>query len=37
MLHWNRRFVLMTALVLCAGVLAALGAGIHWSQVVFLG
>jgi hypothetical protein len=37
MLRWNRRFVLMTALVHCAGVLAALGAGIHWSQYVFLG
>jgi hypothetical protein len=29
--------VLATALVLCAGLVAALGAGIHWSMSVFLG
>jgi hypothetical protein len=36
MFHLNRRLVLATTLVL-AGLLAALGAGIHWSMSVFLG
>jgi hypothetical protein len=36
MLQWNRRLVLATTLVLCAGALAALGAGIHWALVVVL-
>jgi hypothetical protein len=32
MLQRNRRLVL----VLCAGVVAALGAGIHWAMAVIL-
>jgi hypothetical protein len=37
MFQLNRRLVLATTLVLGAGVLAAVGAGIHWSMHVFLG
>ena len=37
MFQLNRRLVLVTTLVLGAGVLAAIGAGIHWSMSVFLG
>jgi len=37
MLERNRRLVLVTALVLCAGAVAALGAGIHWAMAVILG
>lgn len=36
MFQLNRRTVLATTLVL-AGVLAALGAGIHWSMSIFPG
>ena len=35
MVHWYRRLVLATTLVLGAGVLAGLGAGIHWGLAVF--
>ena len=37
MLHWSRRIVVLSALVLGASALAALGAGIHWAASVFLG
>ena len=37
MLQRKRRLVLATALLLCAGVVAALGAGIHWAMSVILG
>jgi hypothetical protein len=37
MLHWNRRIVVLTALVLGTSVLAAVGAGIHWAMATFLG
>lgn len=39
MLHRNRRLALVTTLVIGAGVLAAVGAGIHWgaAAVLFLG
>lgn len=30
----NRRYVLVTTLVLGAGMLAALGAAIHWAAAV---
>jgi hypothetical protein len=37
MFQSNRRLVLGTTLVLGAGALAAVCAGIHWSMRVFLG
>ncbi len=37
MFQSNRRLVLATTLVLGAGVLAAVGGGIHWSMRVFPG
>jgi len=38
MLLKNRRLVLVTTLVLGAGLLAAVGAGIHWgAAAIFLG
>lgn len=37
MLHWSRRIVVLSALVLGAIALAALGAGIHWDASVLLG
>jgi hypothetical protein len=36
MVHRNRRLVLAGALVLGTGVLAGLGAGIHWGLAVLL-
>ncbi len=37
MVHSNRRPALLTALVLASGLLAALGAGIHWAMALFIG
>jgi hypothetical protein len=37
MLHWSRRIVVLSALVLGTGALAALGAGIHWAAAIFAG
>ncbi len=37
MVHWNRRLALLTALVLASGLLAAVGAGIHWAMALFIG
>jgi hypothetical protein len=37
MVHWNRRLALLTALGLASGLLAAVGAGIHWAMALFIG
>jgi hypothetical protein len=37
MVHWNRRLALLTSLVIASGLLAAVGAGIHWAMAMFVG